>query len=84
AIEAGAKRAGCKTTYREYRGQSSSLIGAGVVATCGAQTIEFFQVKEGVLIECEHMEEEECEAIESKILDGVKANRAEKNAPIQP
>jgi hypothetical protein len=78
-VEAGAKRAGCTATYEEHRGETSSgergLVGAEVNARCPGEDedIQFFQVKQGILITCPRLDEDQCRLLEDKILAGGKS-----------
>lgn len=89
-IDVGAKRIGCQSRYVERRSETGSggygLTATAVFATCppDAEEIFFLQTVDGIMVECPHLDDDECRELTGRIIDSAKGVVRDKPTPPQP
>lgn len=89
-IDVGAKRIGCRSRYIERRSETTSgdygLTATAVFATCppDQEDIFFLQTVDGIVVECPHLEDDECRELTGRIIDSAKGVLREKESTAPP
>ena len=73
-VDVGARRLGCTSRYVERR-EAGGLTESAVFASCPPheEEVVFLQTADGILVECPHLEDSECQAMTARIIESAKA-----------